>query len=214
MFVSQIQILFMSRKRIFSVVLLFAVLHINAQQKSSDFRIGMSYGFGSEFNNTDYTFTNHFYKAQLYYRLKKTRNFEYDILVQPEINFGKHQLLNLYFVKPETPNFEEKRVEYMQLKNVHEYVLNLGFMVRKPIGKIFSCYVLGSIGPMITDTETERMSKGFAFADVLAVGFTAAYDQFQIDIRPSLRHVSNAGLGSSNAGYNTKNIEFGISYKL
>ncbi|MDQ1164846.1 hypothetical protein QE431_001164 [Flavobacterium sp. SORGH_AS 622] len=211
MFVSQIQILFMSRKRIFTVVLLFAVLNINAQQKSSDFRIGMSYGFGSEFNNTDYTFTNHFYKAQLYYRLKKTRNFEYDILVQPEINFGKHQLLNLYFVKPETPNFEEKRVEYMQLKNVHEYVLNLGFMVRKPIGKIFSCYVLGSIGPMITDTETERMSKGFAFADVLAVGFTAAYDQFQIDIRPSLRHVSNAGLGSSNAGYNTKNVEFGIS---
>lgn len=214
MFVSQIQILFMSRKRIFAVVLLFAVLNINAQQKSSDFRIGMSYGFGSEFNNTDYTFTNHFYKAQLYYRLKKTRNFEYDILVQPEINFGKHQLLNLYFVKPETPNFEEKRVEYMQLKNVHEYVLNLGFMVRKPIGKIFSCYVLGSIGPMITDTETERMSKGFAFADVLAVGFTAAYDQFQLDIRPSLRHVSNAGLGSSNAGYNTKNIEFGISYQL
>ncbi len=214
MFVSQIQILFMSRKRIFSVVLLFAVLHINAQQKSSDFRIGMSYGFGSEFNNTDYTFTNHFYKVQLYYRLKKTRNFEYDILVQPEINFGKHQLLNLYFVKPETPNFEEKRVEYMQLKNVHEYVLNLGFMVRKPIGKIFSCYVLGSIGPMITDTETERMSKGFAFADVLAVGFTAAYDQFQLDIRPSLRHVSNAGLGSSNAGHNTKNIEFGILYQL
>ncbi len=206
--------LFMSRKRIFTVVLLFAVLNINAQQKSSDFRIGMSYGFGSEFNNTDYTFTNHFYKAQLYYRLKKTRNFEYDILVQPEINFGKHQLLNLYFVKPETPNFEEKRVEYMQLKNVHEYVLNLGFMVRKPIGKIFSCYVLGSIGPMITDTETERMSKGFAFADVLAVGFTAAYDQFQLDIRPSLRHVSNAGLGSSNAGYNTKNVEFGISYQL
>jgi len=204
----------MSRKRIFSVVLLFAALHINAQQKSSDFRIGMSYGFGSEFNNTDYTFTNHFYKAQLYYRLKKTRNFEYDILVQPEINFGKHQLLNLYFVKPETPNFEQKRVEYMQLKNVHEYVLNLGFMVRKPIGKIFSCYVLGSIGPMITDTETERMSKGFAFADILAVGFTAAYDQFQLDIRPSLRHVSNAGLGSSNAGYNTKNIEFGISYQL
>lgn len=214
MFVSQIQILFMSRKRIFTVVLLFAVLNINAQQKSSDFRIGMSYGFGSEFNNTDYTFTNHFYKAQLYYRLKKTRNFEYDILVQPEINFGKHQLLNLYFVKPETPNFEQKRVEYMQLKNVHEYVLNLGFMVRKPIGKVFSCYVLGSIGPMITDTETERMSKGFAFADVLAVGFTAAYDQFQLDIRPSLRHVSNAGLGSSNAGYNTKNVEFVISYQL
>lgn len=174
----------------------------------------MSYGFGSEFNNTDYTFTNHFYKAQLYYNLKKTENFDYDILVQPEINFGRHELLNLHFVKPETPNFEEKRIEYMQLKNIHEYVLNLGFVVRKSIGKIFSCYALGSIGPLITDTETERMSKGFAFADILAVGFTAAYDRFQIDIRPSLRHVSNAGLGSSNAGYNTKNVEFGISYQL
>jgi hypothetical protein len=73
---------------------------------------------------------------------------------------------------------------------------------------------LGSIGPLITDTETERMSKGFAFADVLAVGFSINIESFQLDIRPSLRHVSNAGLGSSNAGYNTKNIEFGISYQL
>ncbi|WP_230406459.1 acyloxyacyl hydrolase [Flavobacterium fluviale] len=76
--------------------------------------------------------------------------------------------------------------------------------------KTFSYYAVGSIGPLITDAETERMSKGFAFADVLAVGFTASYDIFQIDIRPSLRHVSNAGLGSSNAGYNTKNVEFSI----
>ena len=214
MFVFEIQILFMNRKRMFLAVLLFGVCQINAQRKNSHFRIGMSYGFGSEFNNTDYTFINHFYKAQLYYNLKKTRNFEYDILVQPEINFGRHQLLNLYFVKPETPNFEEKRIEYMQLKNIHEYVLNLGFMVRKPIGKAFSCYILGSIGPLMRDTGTERLSVGFGFADVLAVGFTAAYDRFQIDIRPSLRHVSNAGLGSSNAGYNTKNVEFGISYQL
>ena len=78
----------MNRKRIFLAVILFAVLQINAQQKSSGLRIGMSYGFGCEFNNTDYTFTNHFYKAQLYYNLKKTENFDYDILVQPEINFG------------------------------------------------------------------------------------------------------------------------------
>ncbi|MNE48049.1 Lipid A 3-O-deacylase (PagL) [compost metagenome] len=93
-------------------------------------------------------------------------------------------------------------------------MLNCGFLVGKPVGGVFSFYVLGSIGPMITDTETERMSDGFAFADVLAVGFTASYDKFQFDVRPSVRHVSNAGLGSSNAGYNTKNIEFGISYQL
>ncbi|WDF64711.1 acyloxyacyl hydrolase [Flavobacterium sp. KACC 22763] len=201
-------------KRIFFIIVLFGVMHLKAQEKSSKYRIGLSYGFGSEFSNTDYTFENHFYKAQFYYEIKETRNFKYEILVQPEINFGKHQLLNFYFVKPETPNYQQKRDEYTRLKDVREYVLNCGFLVRRPIGKVCSFYVLGSIGPMITDTETERMSKGFAFADVLALGFTAGYDNFRFDIRPSVRHVSNAGLGSSNAGYNTKNIEFGISYQL
>ncbi|MFD1603149.1 acyloxyacyl hydrolase [Flavobacterium artemisiae] len=204
----------MTKKLLLVSAFLFVCMSANAQQADKKYRIGLSYGFGSEFNNKDYTFENHFYKAQLYYLIKETKHFQYQILIQPEINFAKHQLLNLYFVKPETHDFEQKREEYTKLKNIHEYVMNVGFVVRKPIGKIYSCYFLGSIGPMITDTETERMSKGFAFADVLALGFSANVKAFQFDIRPSLRHVSNAGLGSSNAGYNTKNIEFGISYQL
>ncbi len=214
MFVSKKPNLIMIKKLLFFSVFFFALIPIKAQQKNDPFRIGLSYGFGSEFNNRNYTFANHFYKAQVYYQLKESRNFKYEILIQPEINFGKHQLLNFYFVKPETPNFEQKRIEYMKLKDVREYVMNIGFIIRKPIAKDFSFYLLGSIGPMITDTETERMSKGFAFADVLALGLTADFNQFRFDIRPSVRHVSNAGLGSSNAGYNTKNIEFGISYQL
>lgn len=204
----------MIKKVLFFSVCFFVLMQIKGQQKNDKFRVGIGYGLGSEFNNRNYTFTNRFYKAQLYYQVKDSRNFQYEILMQPEINFGKHQLLNLYFVKPETPNFEQKRIEYMKLKDVREYVLNFGFVIRKPIAKFYSCYVLGSVGPLITDTETERMSKGFAFADVLAIGFTADCDQFRFDVRPSVRHVSNAGLGSSNAGYNTKNIEFGISYRL
>ncbi|WP_204251775.1 acyloxyacyl hydrolase [Flavobacterium tistrianum] len=204
----------MLSKRIFFIVVLFATMHLKAQEKSSNFSIGFNYGFGSEFSNRNYTFTNHFYKVQIYYKVKEAKRFQYQILVQPEINFAEHQLLNFYFVKPETPNYQQKRDEYIQLKDVREYVLNCGFLVRKPVGKMFSFYVLGSIGPMITDTETERMSKGFAFADVLALGFTVGYNKIKFDIRPSVRHVSNAGLGSSNAGYNTKNIEFGISYQL
>ncbi len=214
MFVIVFQKRFMIQKQIFFIALLFAVVQLKAQQVNSNYRIGISSGIGSEFNNRNYTFTNEFYKVQLYYKIKESRNFQYEILIQPEVNFGKHQLLNLYFVKPETPDFEQKRIEYMKLKNVHEYVLNIGFLVKKPIGKIFSCYLLGSVGPMITDTATERMSKGFAFADVFAVGFTADYKKLQFDIRPSLRHVSNAGLGSTNAGYNTRNIELGVSCQL
>ncbi|WP_289665877.1 acyloxyacyl hydrolase [Flavobacterium panacagri] len=204
----------MSQKWIFFIILLFTLMRFKAQEINNKGRIGVNYGFGREFNNKDYTFTNRFYKVQLYYKLKETGSFQYEVLIQPEVNFGKHQLLNLYFVKPEVFNFEQKRIEYMRLKNVNEYVLNIGFLVRKPISKIFSCYALGSIGPMLADAETERMSKGFAFADVFAVGFTLDYKELQFDVRPSLRHVSNAGLGSSNAGYNSKNIEFGISCQL
>jgi len=196
------------------IILFLVVIKMSAQDEKSKFAIGFNYGFGSEFNNKNYTFTNHFYKMQLYYKLKETKHFQYEILVQPEVNFGTHQLLNFYFVKPETPDFEQKRQEYTKLKDIHEYVLNIGFLVRKPISKTFSVYALGSIGPMITDTETERMSDGFAFADVLALGFSARLQKLKFDLRPSIRHVSNAGLGAENAGYNTKNIEFGISYSL
>lgn len=203
----------MTRKLLLSLLFVLAV-KMTAQEHNSHFSLGFNYGFGSEFNNRNYTFTNHFYKVQIYYKVKETKRFQYQILVQPEINFAEHQLLNFYFVKPETPNYQQKRDEYTRLKDIREYVLNCGFLVRKPVGGVCSFYLLGSIGPMITDTETERMSDGFAFADVLAIGFTANYDKFQFDIRPSVRHVSNAGLGSSNAGYNTKNIEFGISYQL
>jgi len=192
----------------------FFAIKMSAQDLKSKFAIGFNYGCGSEFNNKDYTFTNHFYKLQLYYKLKETKHFQYEILIQPEANFGKHQLLNFYFVKPEEPDYLEKREKYTQLKQVHEYVLNIGFLARKSIGKKCSFYIVGSIGPMITDTETERMSDGFAFADVLAVGFSLNVNKFHFDLRPSVRHVSNAGLGSANAGYNTKNIEVGISYSL
>lgn len=193
---------------------LLVVLKAIGQDKKNNLAIGFNYGFGSEFSNRNYSFTNHFYKIELYYRIKESKNFQYEILVQPEVNFATHQLLNFYFVKPETPNYLEKRDEYTKLKDIHEYVLNIGFLVRKPIGKVLSIYALGSVGPMITDTETERMSNGFAFADVLAIGFSVKMNQFRLDVRPSVRHVSNAGLNSENAGYNTKNIEIGISYCL
>lgn len=204
----------MNRKLLLGLLFLFTLLKLSAQEKNNAFKIGFNYGFGSEFSNKDYTFTNHFYKVELYYGLKKAKYFEYEILVQPEVNFGKHQLLNFYFVQPFEPDYLEKRERFTKLKTVHEYVLNFGLLVRKPINKSASFYVLGSIGPMITDTETERMSQGFAFSDVFAFGLSVKADRFQFDVRPSLRHVSNAGFNDKNAGYNTKNIEFGISYCL
>lgn len=198
--------------------LFYIILIINtlcySQEKNNNFRIGLNYGFGSDLKNSNYTYTNQYYKLQLYYKLKKTKWLEYEILLQPEINFATHQLLNLYFVKPEEANFQQKRDEFTKLKNIREYILNIGFLVRKPLTNSFSIYVLGSVGPLIIDTETERLAKGFAFSDVIALGITFQTKTFSLDIRPSLRHLSNAGLQGKNAGFNTKNIEFGIAIPL
>jgi hypothetical protein len=64
---------------------------------------------------------------------------------------------------------------------------------------------------MISDRETERLAKGFAFSNVLALGFVYKIKRFEFNIKPNVRHVSNAGLSSPNGGFNTKNIEFGVS---
>ena len=45
-----------------------------------------------------------------------------------------------------------------------------------------------------------KVKLGFAFLDVLALGFTFKIDKITFDIRPNFRHVSNVGLQSSNSG--------------
>ncbi len=203
----------MLKKKLLVLIIIFSI-NTFSQQNKHPVAVGLNYGFGSEIKNSDYTYTNNYYKLQFNYTLSKTKNFEYQILLQPEINFATHQLKNLYFVKPDELDYLVKREQYTKLKDIKEYVLGVGFLIRKPISKSLSFYVLGSVGPMITDTQTERLTKGFAFSDVLSLGMSFKTQKLIFDIRPSLRHNSNAGLQSSNAGFNTKNIEFGIAFPL
>ena len=204
----------MNKIKCIALIFIFSITTFYGQNTKGETSIGFHYGFGNEIKNKNYSYSNSYYKIQLGYVLKETKNFKYEIVVQPEINFATHQLLNLYFVTPEEPDYIEKREKFTKLKNIREYALGIGLCVRKPVSKIASIYLLASIGPMITDTETERLSKGFAFSDVLALGFSLKVDKVIFDVRPSLRHVSNAQLQSSNAGFNTKNIEFGMSLIL
>ncbi|ESU30062.1 hypothetical protein FLJC2902T_05550 [Flavobacterium limnosediminis JC2902] len=204
----------MNTKRLFISVLLFHFFVAYSQQEKKPFVLGFAYGMGEELNSKDYYYTNSFYKIHLGYTFKTGKHFSYEVVVQPEVNFGTHQLLNKYFVQPDEPDYEALREEYTQLKDVNDYILNIGIIVRTPISKEFSVYVLGSIGPMITDTQTERLSEGFAFSDVIALGLSLKISTVYFDVRPSLRHVSNGGFQGSNSGYNTKNIEFQFSFAL
>lgn len=185
-----------------------------SQEKEHRMALGFGYGIGNEIKNSDYTYTNRYFKGQFYYTFATTKNFQFELLLQPEINFATHQLLNLYFVTPDDPDFEAKREAYTKLKDIREYILNVGVIARKPLTSNFSIYALLSVGPMITDTETERLSKGFAFCDVFAIGFSLKTKKVTLDLRPNLRHTSNAGLQNSNAGFNTFNIEVGIIFPL
>jgi hypothetical protein len=187
---------------------------IFGQESQSKMSLGVSYGFGNELSNTNYLYTNQYLKGQLFYTLTKTERFELQIVLAPEINFATHQLFNFYFVTPDEPNFQERRDRFMQLKDIREYVLHVGFLIRKPLSKQFSIYVIGGISPMVTDTETERLSKGFAFSDVLGLGVSFHTKQVTFDFRPNFRHNSNAGLQNSNAGINTLNFEFGVVFPL
>ncbi len=198
----------------FFILLLLSWNSFYPQKVKPEWKLGFNYGIGHEIKNSDYTFTNQYYKVQLYYLIKRSKHFEFELLLQPELNFATHQLLNFYFVTPDEPNYEAKRAEFTKLKNIRDCVLGIGFLIRKPLSKCFSIYALGSVGPLITDTQTERLSKGFAFSDVVSLGLSLKTNPITFDIRPSIRHTSNLGFQSSNAGFNTYNIEFGFSFPL
>lgn len=202
------------KKKLLLLLFFAGIVSFYGQESQSKWAVGASYGLGNELKNTDYSYTNRYLKGQIYYTLKQTKNFEFQILLEPEVNFATHQLLNFYFVTPDEPNFEERRKKFTKLKDIREYVLHVGFIIRKPISEHFNFYVLASVGPLITDTETERLSKGFAFSDVFGLGFSYRMKNVILDFRPNLRHNSNAGLQSSNAGFNTLNFDFGIVFPL
>jgi hypothetical protein len=80
--------------------------------------------------------------------------------------------------------------------------------------KKMSFFMMGSVGPMISDTQTERLAKGFAFSDIIAAGVTYKTGKVMFEVRPGLRHVSNANLQFPNCGHNSTNIDFGLFVKL
>jgi hypothetical protein len=200
----------MDKKLHFVLVFIF-IFNALYGQVNKDYSVGFYYGFGNEFKNRDYTFNNQYYKVQLNYLIKQTKTFRYELVIQPELNLAWHQLINSYFITPVDHDYIKRRERFSKVNSVNQYILNFGLIIRKPISKSLSLFVLASFGPMISAAETERMAKGFAISNVLAIGVSYKLKKIEFDIRPNIRHVSNAGLSCPNSGFNTKNMEFGVS---
>jgi hypothetical protein len=189
----------MNKNLLFTSILFLFFSVLYSQDRNQRITLGFYYGFGNDISKSDYGYNSHYYKLQINYAIKKSKKIRYDLSIQPEINFAEFQSDNIVLSNPIL---------------IREYILNLGFKMSKPISEKCSVYLLGSIGPMISDTETVRLSKGFAFSDVVALGFSFKINKVVIDLRPSFRHVSNASIKKINHGYNIINAEFGICFPL
>jgi hypothetical protein len=198
---------------------ILVTLQLNAQDESKSLRIGVNYSIGKQpffpFNSPDYTYKVSGYKLLINYPIKKTKSFSYELQIEPGIYSAKHKLLNEFFIQPKDgTDYLALREIFAKEKTITEYVLNVGIVVRYNVKEKFSVFFLGSIGPMISDTETERLAKGFAFSDIVALGVAYKVGKIVFEVSPGLRHVSNANLKQPNSGHNSSNIDFGISLTL
>ena len=205
----------------FILVLLCLALSfpLSAQENANRIRIGMNYGQGSQeflpIKNKSYAYDTEFYKLQLNYLLFTKRKWSFELNVEPGIYKTEHQLLNEKYIQPGSfEDVEELRELYTTLRNFEEYVLNIGFVSRYPVSSHISLYNLLSIGPMYANGSTERLPKGFAFSDIIAMGIYYTLKNITLDFRYSLRHVSNANLKYPNAGHNSALLESGITFLL
>jgi len=209
------------RQRIYLLLVLFIGICFQSasQEKDRSLRLGIDYGIGKQqifpYNSRDYKYDLKGYRVLLNWPFKKTRLFSYELQFDPGIYFAKHQLLEALFMQPaDGPDYLEKRERFMKEKIIKEYVLNVGFLFRYKLKEKFSFYIMTSVGPMFSDTETERLARGFAFSDIAAIGSAYKTGKFMFEIRSGIRHVSNLDLQWPNSGHNSSNIDFGISVFL
>lgn len=204
-------------KRLISIVIFSAVaVHVHAQKQV---RIGFDLGLGTQqvfpFNDPVYFRNTTGFKMQIYYPFRTAR-FSYELLIEPSFYLARQQLLDKDYVTELDygPDYLALREIYSQMRTINEYALNLGFVTRYNFNSSFSSFFLISVGPFYGNKGTERLAKGFAFSDILAIGAGYTTGRLRIEFRTGVRHVSNLNIQYPNKGHNTSTIDLGITYSL
>jgi len=208
-------------RSLFLIIILCKAIGSGAQEKKLPLKprnLTVYYGFGNEqnilFDDNDYLYKSKHIKISFEYPLNE-RVYHLSLAIQPQIHFLKHQLLNKFFVQPSQENFEENRIIFTQLKSMKLYALEFEINISRIIFKKMEAKAFLGVGPAYIDTKTERLSKGFTF--VQSFGFAFRYQfvkKLFFELRPHLRHTSNAGISLPNSGYNTLNLEMGLSIEF
>ena len=193
------------KKLAFTLLYIVFVLPTFAQEQEifggSQHRWGFMTGYGEQrISNldvgTNYSYDVKFYQFQYYYAFHRKKTSSVEFLVQPQYNTTK-------YIKNGTSGKTE---------NGYEFGVNLGFLFRKNfLDDLLGFYALVSIGPHYISGAPARQSSGFIFSDNLSLGMTLQITpKTYLDIRPGIRHISNAGLTRKNGGINDLDLVVGF----
>ena len=211
------------KNKFLSFFSLFIVMTSFSQERNKSilkpYKLGFLYNFSSNenfiFDDVDYTYITNTYKAQVFYKLGKWKNIDLELIVQPQVQILKHQLINEQFITPDQENYLEKRTEFTKAKMMNLYGLEFGFGAKKEITEKLNLQGTISLGLSFIDTRTERLTKGFTFIENFSLGFSyKIVKNSYLYIGTNFGHVSNLNFQKPNDGYNVLGIEIGYSYVL
>lgn len=205
------------------IVLFFSSLLSSAQATKKGIfnikKIGFLYNKAHSdnfiFDDEDFTYATNTYKIQAFYNLGNWKSLDFELIVQPQYQVLKHQLINEQFVLPSEENFLEKRAEFTTPKTMHLYAFELGFVMKKALLKKLDFLITIGLGLAAIDTRTERLAKGFTFIENGSLGLSYKITKiFFLYLGSNIGHVSNLDFQSPNAGFSFVGFETGISYIL
>ncbi|WP_223813560.1 acyloxyacyl hydrolase [Polaribacter sp. IC066] len=210
-------------KQFLCILFFFISMLVYAQDKSKSvlkpFKIGFLYNYGSNenfiFDDPDYTYTSNTYKLQAFYNLGNWKNVDFDLIVQPQVQFLKHQLINEQYITPDQADYLRKRIAFTASKKMNLYGLEFGFASKIKLTQELNLQGTISLGFSYIDTRSERLAKGFTFIENFSIGLShQIYEHSFLYIGSNFGHVSNLNFQKPNDGYNILGLEIGYSYLL
>lgn len=209
-------------KKTFLCVLFLLISFFSFSQEKSVLKpskVGFLYNYATNenfiFNDVDYTLAINTYKFQAFYNLGNWKGLHFEMIVQPQVQFLKHQLINEQFITPDQDNYLDKRAEFTRKKSMNLYALEFNFVTEKKITKQLAFRGGISLGFANIDTRSERLAKGFTFIENFTFGFSyKLYKKSALHIGTNFGHISNLNFQKPNDGYNVVGLEIGYSYTI
>lgn len=208
--------------RLLTIVFLFGSFLVFSQEKETTSKklkkVGFLFNSAKQnnvlFSDKDYDYQTNVFKAQLFYSLRKGEKWDINLIVQPQVQWAKHQLLNPFYISSDLPNFQELRDRFTQERSISLYQFELGFQLRTELfNQLYFESTLG-LGAGYISEESERLANGFTFIENLSVGLAYRVKSSEFYLGTNVGHVSNFDTQSPNDGYNILGFEIGYRILL